>query len=70
MRLQGSNLNKPGSKYSLGPVLYNLVLFKTGATYLPVEIILNHSKCTGTTNNPTNNPSMLGFGAIEIAYRA
>ncbi len=24
---------------------------------LPVEIALNHPKCTRTTNNPTNNPT-------------
>ncbi len=37
MKPQGSNSNKPGSKYSPGPVLYNLVLFKTGATDPPSE---------------------------------
>ncbi len=25
---------------------------------LPVEIMLNHPKCTRTTNNPTNNPTI------------
>jgi hypothetical protein len=36
MKSQGSNLNKPGSKYSLSlaPILYNEVLFKMGATDL------------------------------------
>ncbi len=28
MKPQGSSLNKPGSKYLLGPILYNWVLFK------------------------------------------
>ena len=32
MKPQGSNLNDPGSKYSPGPILYNLVLIKMGAT--------------------------------------
>jgi hypothetical protein len=32
MKPQESTLNKPGSKYSPGPVLYNLALFKMGAT--------------------------------------
>jgi hypothetical protein len=40
MKPQGSTLNKPGSKYSPGPVLYNLVLFKTGATDTRIRIII------------------------------
>jgi hypothetical protein len=34
MKPQWSSLYKPSSKYSLVPVLYNLVLFKTGTTDL------------------------------------
>jgi hypothetical protein len=37
MKPQGSNLNNPGSKYSLGSIIYNEVLFKTGATYLTLS---------------------------------
>ena len=36
MKPQGSNLNKPGSQYSLAPVLYNEVLFEMGATDLSI----------------------------------
>jgi hypothetical protein len=32
MKPQGSSINKPGSKYSPAPVIYNWSLFKTGAT--------------------------------------
>ncbi len=35
MKPQGSSTNKPGSKYSPAPVIYNRALFKTGATDLP-----------------------------------
>jgi hypothetical protein len=34
MKPQGSNLNKLGSKYSLGSIIYDEELFKTGATDL------------------------------------
>jgi hypothetical protein len=34
MKPQGSSINKPGSKYSLAPVIYNQSLFKRGATDL------------------------------------
>jgi hypothetical protein len=33
MKPQGSSINKPGSKYSQAPVIYNRSLFKTGATH-------------------------------------
>jgi hypothetical protein len=36
MKLQGSSINKTGSKYSPTPVIYNQALFKMGATNLPV----------------------------------
>ncbi len=32
MKPQGSSINKPGSKYSPAPVIYNRALFKMGAT--------------------------------------
>ncbi len=32
MKPQGSSINKPGSKYSPGPIIYNRSLFKMGAT--------------------------------------
>jgi hypothetical protein len=32
MKPQGSSINKPGSKYSPAPVIYNRALIITGAT--------------------------------------
>jgi hypothetical protein len=34
MKPQGSSINKPGSKYSPAPVIYNRSLFITGAAHL------------------------------------
>jgi hypothetical protein len=42
MKPQGPTLNKPGSKHSSGPILYDLVLFKMGATDQTLNIA--HSK--------------------------
>jgi hypothetical protein len=42
MKPQGSNLNKPGSKYSPGPVQYNEVLFKMGATDLATTCSIHY----------------------------
>jgi hypothetical protein len=42
-----SSINKPGSKYSPGPIIYNRSLFKTGATDSIPKFLL------ATTLNPT-----------------
>ncbi len=47
MKPHGSSINKPGSKYSPGPIIYNRSLFKTGATmlhpFVRIQVINNRS---------------------------
>ncbi len=49
MKPQGSSINKPGSKYSPAPIIYNQALFKMGVTDLTHVVdyfILGHKKFT------------------------
>jgi hypothetical protein len=65
MKPHGSSINKPGSKYSPGPIIYNWSLFKTGVTDLETNRVVDILRMAKNEHQNSQNANFVIFRYLQ-----